>query len=197
MENILQILLLSGIGMGSFFTLSSKNPVHSVLFLILVFICGAGVLLYLGAEFIALIFIIVYVGAIAVLFLFIVMMLDIKLNRTRSTFLKYLPFSLLFGVLFLIEVYISIEDVFLKINFQNSSSNWYLLIDKLSNTELLGQVLYQEFMLCFLLCGILLLIAMLGAIVLTQKFSSARTNEITEKQLSRGEKIFFSFYKIN
>jgi NADH-quinone oxidoreductase subunit J len=197
MENILQILLLSGIGMGSFFTLSSKNPVHSVLFLILVFICGAGVLLYLGAEFIALIFIIVYVGAIAVLFLFIVMMLDIKLNRTRSTFLKYLPFSLLFGVLFLIEVYVSIEDVFMKINFQNSSSNWYLLIDKLSNTELLGQVLYQEFMLCFLLCGILLLIAMLGAIVLTQKFSSARTNEITEKQLSRGENIFFSFYKIN
>ncbi len=194
MENILHLLLIMSISVGSFFVLFSKNPVHSVLFLILVFICGAGILLYVGAEFISLIFIIVYVGAIAVLFLFIVMMLDIKLNQTRML-VQYLPFGIIFGILFLIEIYFSLETVFLQINFKNTTGTWYNLIDKLSNTELLGQILYQEFISCFLLCGILLLIAMLGAIVLTQNFSSNRTNEIVSRQLSRGENIFYSFEK--
>lgn len=195
MENILHNSLLISMLISSLLVLSSKNPVHSVMFLILVFLGGAGILLYLGAEFIALMFIIVYVGAIAVLFLFIVMMLDIKLNRNKVSLLQYLPFGLLFGLLFIFEIYISLDDIFLHIDFKQTNISWYSLIDNITNTEILGQILYQEFLLCFLLCGILLLIAMLGAIVLTQNFSSYKTNEIVTKQLSRGNNGIFLFFK--
>jgi len=195
MENILHQILMVSMIISSLLVLSSKNPVHSVMFLILVFLGGAGILLYLGAEFIALMFIIVYVGAIAVLFLFIVMMLDIKLNRSKTSLLQYLPFGIVFGLLFIIELYMSMNDIFLQINFKETNVSWYSLIDNLTNTELIGQVLYQEFIVCFLLCGILLLIAMLGAIILTQNFSSYKTNEIVAKQLSRGNQGIFLFFK--
>lgn len=197
MENILQNLLLITMGLGSFFVLTSRNHVHSVMFLILVFVSAAGILLYLGAEFIALIFIIIYVGAIAVLFLFIVMMLDIKINRTKNNIMQYVPFGILFASLFILEFYISIDKLLLNIPFKNNNISWYLLIDNLTNIELLGQVLYQEYIICFLLCGVLLLIAMLGAIVLTLNFRSKRTNEITTKQLARGHYPFFLFTKKN
>jgi len=197
MENILQNLLLITMGLGSFFVLTSRNHVHSVMFLILVFISAAGILLFLGAEFIALIFIIIYVGAIAVLFLFIVMMLDIKINRTQNNILQYVPFVLLFISLFLIEFYLSIDNLILNIPFKNTNLNWYLMIDNITNIELLGQILYQEYLICFLLCGVLLLIAMLGAIVLTLNFKSHKSNEITAKQLARGNYPFFLFSKKN
>lgn len=197
MENILQNLLLLTMAVGSFFVLTSRNHVHSVMFLILVFVSAAGILLYLGAEFIALIFIIIYVGAIAVLFLFIVMMLDIKMNRTKNNIMQYVPFGVLFASLFIIEFYISVDNLILNIPFKNNNANWYLLIDNITNIELLGQVLYQEYIICFLLCGILLLIAMLGAIILTINFRSHKTNEITAKQLSRGNYPFFLFSKKN
>src|SRR5690554_5315831 len=144
MENILQNLLLITMGLGSFFVLTSRNHVHSVMFLILVFISAAGILLFLGAEFIALIFIIIYVGAIAVLFLFIVMMLDIKINRTQNNILQYVPFVLLFISLFLIEFYLSIDNLILNIPFKNTNLNWYLMIDNITNIELLGQILYHH-----------------------------------------------------
>lgn len=197
MENIFQNLLLITMGLGSFFVLTSRNHVHSVMFLILVFVSAAGILLYLGAEFIALIFIIIYVGAIAVLFLFIVMMLDIKINRTKSNVMQYVPFGILFASLFILEFYLSIDNLILNVPFKNNNVSWYLLIDNLTNIELLGQVLYQEYIICFLLCGILLLIAMLGAIVLTLNFKSQKTNEITTKQLARGHYPFFLFTKKN
>ncbi len=197
MENILQNLLLITMGLGSFFVLTSRNHVHSVMFLILVFVSAAGILLYLGAEFIALIFIIIYVGAIAVLFLFIVMMLDIKINRSKNNVMQYVPFGILFASLFILEFYLSIDKLILNVPFKNNNISWYLLIDNLTNIELLGQVLYQEYVICFLLCGILLLIAMLGAIVLTLNFRSQRTNEITTKQLARGHYPFFLFTKKN
>ena len=197
MENILQNLLLITMGLGSFFVLTSRNHVLSVMFLILVFVSAAGILLYLGAEFIALIFIIIYVGAIAVLFLFIVMMLDIKINRTKNNIMQYVPFGILFASLFILEFYISVDKLLLNIPFKNNNISWYLLIDNLTNIELLGQVLYQEYIICFLLCGVLLLIAMLGAIVLTLNFRSKRTNEITTKQLARGHYPFFLFTKKN
>lgn len=191
MEHLLHLLLLLIISIGSFFVLFSKNPVQSVLFLILVFVCGAGLLMSIGAEFISLIFIIVYVGVIAVLFLFIVMMLDVKLNQTDMV-MQYIPFGFIFGLIFIFELYLSFETVFVPLNFKNTTEYWYKLIDNLSNIELLGQVLYQEFIICFLLCGILLLIAMLGAIILTQKVASQRTNEIVARQLSRGAVGFYN-----
>lgn len=194
MEILLHYFFLAALGTCSFFVLSSKNPVHSVLFLILVFLSSSGILIYIGAEFIALIFIIVYVGAIAVLFLFIVMMLDIKINKTNFL-TQYIPFGLLVGFLFFMEIFIAVENIFSDQSLNIFNKQWLFLYDNITNIELLGQVLYQEFFISFLLCGILLLIAMLGAIVLTQKFSSLRTNEISSKQLSRGHSIFFMFFK--
>src|SRR5690606_31081386 len=157
-------------GLGSFFVLTSRNHVHSVMFLILVFVSAAGILLYLGAEFIALIFIIIYVGAIAVLFLFIVMMLDIKINRTKNNIMQYVPFGILFASLFILEFYISVDKLLLNIPFKNNNISWYLLIDNLTNIELLGQVLYQVYIICFLLFGVLLLISMIVSIVFTLNF---------------------------
>ena len=192
MENLLHYSFLFIIGFGSFFVLTSRNHVHSVLFLILVFIGAAGLLLYIGAEFIALIFIIIYVGAIAVLFLFIVMMLDIKIKENKRSILQYIPFGIVFVVLVIIEFYLSINNLMLKLSLQTNHTNWYNLIDNLTNTELLGQVLYNEYIICFILCGILLLIAMLGAIILTLNFKSRKTNEITTKQLARNVYPFLS-----
>lgn len=190
MENLFQITMLVNILISSFFVLSSKNPVHSVLFLILVFLSSSGLLLYFGAEFIALIFIIVYVGAIAVLFLFIVMMLNIKIKET-SFLLQYAPFAFFFGILLLMELYLSIDLSFFVPKINTAQPKWILLIDPITNLEVIGQVLYHEFLICFVLCGVLLLIAMLGAIVLTQKFNAKRSNELVSKQLSRNDSSFF------
>lgn len=195
MENIFQNLLLFIMGTSSLFVLTSKNHVHSVMFLILVFIGASGILIFFGAEFISLIFIIVYVGAIAVLFLFIVMMLDIKLNIKKSTFFTYLPFLFLLLLIFTNILYINLNNISVADISTTTTSSWIFLIDKISNTELLGQILFNEFIICFLLCGILLLIAMVGAIVLTQKFSSKKTNELTLRQLARGNYPFYLLKK--
>jgi len=196
MENVLHYFLLTNLALAAIFMLASYNPVHSVLFLILVFLCAASILLFLGAEFVAIIFIIVYVGAIAVLFLFIVMMLNIKLNDTGNSLADNVPFSVILGVVATIQLYFGFHEL-TSIDFidMEEEDSFYSLIDSISNTEMIGQVLYQEFIICFLLCGVLLLIAMLGAIVLTQNFSSKKTNEITTKQLSRGDSVFFLFRK--
>jgi NADH-quinone oxidoreductase subunit J len=200
MDNVLHYFLLINLAFAALCMLASYNPVHSVLFLILVFLCAASILLFLGAEFVAIIFIIVYVGAIAVLFLFIVMMLNIKLNETEYSLSDNIPFVIALGVVSITQLYFAFDEL-TTIGFIDMEEEEIFplplsyLIDSISNTEMIGQVLYQEFILCFLLCGVLLLIAMLGAIVLTQNFSSKKTNEITTKQLSRGDSVFFLFRK--
>lgn len=182
---LFQLCLLSIMLLSSLMVITAKNPVESVLFLILVFLNAAGFLLLIEAEFIALIFLVIYVGAIAVLFLFIVMMLDIKIQRGQSFLIQYAPFGLLFGGLFFLEIFISLESVFSSQGIQTEPYSWYCMFDNLSNIEVLGQILYKEFLFCFLISGILLLIAMIGAIVLTLNFTSYRKNEIIVKQISR------------
>ncbi len=188
-----QTLLLFLMGVSALMVVTSKNPVDSVLFLILVFLNAAGLTFLIEAEFIDLIFIIIYVGAIAVLFLFIVMMLEIKIQRGEGDVAQYLPFALLLGVIFFIQIFLSLEEVFANVSIKSDITSWYLLIDDLTNIEILGQLLYTDFLLCFLLAGILLLIAMIGAIILTLNFNSQRQNEIIARQLSRSADVLVYF----
>jgi len=172
--------------------ISVKNPVHSVLFLILTFIGAAGLLFLLEVEFISLIFIVVYVGAIAVLFLFVVMMLDIKITDLNRNFFKYFPIGSFLGLAFLIEILLMLinllESYYYDAYFlagSKYSTYWIQTVDFITNMELIGQILYTYFFSYFLIAGIILLIAMVGAIVLTLTFNRKARFQTVSKQISR------------
>jgi NADH-quinone oxidoreductase subunit J len=157
--------------------ISARNPVHSVLFLILAFFNAAGLFVLLGAEFIAMILVIVYVGAVAVLFLFVVMMLDINFVELRQGFLQYLPIGGLIGIVLLVELVFILAtwtlapDAAMKINAAAPP------VTEVTNTEAIGRILYTDYVYLFQASGIVLLVAMIGAIVLT-----LRTREGVKKQ---------------
>jgi len=168
--------------------ISVKNPVHSVLFLILTFISAAGLLFLLEIEFISLIFIVVYVGAIAVLFLFVVMMLDIKITDLNRNFLKYFPIGSFLGLAFLIEILLMLTNILESNSYEitdNSYTIWINSIDFITNIESIGQILYTYYFSYFLLAGIILLIAMIGAIVLTLTFNRKARAQSIYKQTAR------------
>jgi NADH-quinone oxidoreductase subunit J len=147
--------------------ISARNPVHSVLFLILAFFNAAGLFVLMGAEFIAFILVIVYVGAVAVLFIFVVMMLDINFVEMRQGFLQYLPVGGLIGTVLLVEM------IFVVTSWAVSPESGALLAAKTpalaqaNNTEALGRLLYTKYIYLFQGAGMILLLAMVGAIVLT------------------------------
>ncbi|HVV43277.1 MAG TPA: NADH-quinone oxidoreductase subunit J [Nitrobacter sp.] len=145
--------------------ISSRNPVHSVLFLILAFVNASGLFILLGAEFLAMILVVVYVGAVAVLFLFVIMMLDVDFAELREGFLEYLPFGLLIGGIFLLELLLVVGGWI--INPTVTKSITAAIPANVSNTEALGLVLYTKYIHYFQLAGLVLLVAMIGAIVLT------------------------------
>ncbi len=146
--------------------ISSKNPVHSVLFLILSFVNASGLFVLLGAEFLAMILVVVYVGAVAVLFLFVVMMLDINFIKLREGFLQYLPFGALLGIVLVIELGILyLTDT--TSNIINSNSSLEPKIYEIENTKMIGEILYTKYFYLFQICGIILLVAMIGSITLT------------------------------
>ena len=146
--------------------ISSKNPVHSVLFLILSFVNASGLFVLLGAEFLAMILVVVYVGAVAVLFLFVVMMLDINFIKLREGFLQYLPFGALLGIVLVIELGILyLTDT--ASNIINSNSSLEPKIYEIENTKMIGEILYTKYFYLFQICGIILLVAMIGSITLT------------------------------
>ena len=152
--------------LSALMVISAKNPVHSVLFLILSFVNAAGLFVLLGAEFLAMILIVVYVGAVAVLFLFVVMMLDINFIKLREGFLQYLPFGALLGIVLVIELGILyLTDTSSNIN--TSLSSLEPSINDLENTKMIGQILYTKYFYLFQICGIILLVAMIGSITLT------------------------------
>jgi NADH-quinone oxidoreductase subunit J len=142
-----------------------RNPVHSVLFLILAFFNSAGLFILLGAEFLAMILIVVYVGAVMVLFLFVVMMLDVDFAQLRAGFVKYLPVGAVVGAILLIELSFVVGSWVLSP--QSLAQRAVPIVDGVSNTVALGQVLYTKYVYFFQSAGIILLIAMIGAIVLT------------------------------
>lgn len=148
--------------------IQSRNPVHSVLFLILVFLNVAALLILLGLDFFAMVLLVVYVGAIAVLFLFVVMMLNIKLAEVNEQKLRYLPIGGFIGLLFLFEMFVIIDnDVCFYDWGVYSFTEWSTLVQNSTNIEAVGQLVYTYFFHDFLLAGIILLVAMIGAIVLT------------------------------
>ena len=152
--------------LSALMVISSKNSVHSVLFLILSFINAAGLFILLGAEFLAMILVIVYVGAVAVLFLFVVMMLDINFIKLREGFLQYLPFGSLLGIVLLTELAI----IFLSDNLTDMNLVEYNKLHsfkEIENTKDIGFILYTDYFYLFQLSGLILLVAMIGSIVLT------------------------------
>lgn len=144
---------------------TSRNPVHSVLFLILAFVNAAGLFLLLGAEFLAMLLVVVYVGAVAVLFLFVVMMLDVDFAELRQGFLQYLPIGGLIGLIFAVELLLVVGAW--VIDPQIVRAPVAAIPANVTNTAALGQVLYTKYIYYFQAAGLVLLVAMIGAIVLT------------------------------
>lgn len=187
----------------------SSSPVQSVIFLILSFCCAAIILFMFHVEFIGLIFIIIYVGAIAVLFLFVIMMLnvknqDVKENNESYSFDTVIS-SILLGACFIPSFFIykyiyylqygSYKDKFFLIFLETeSNSEFVFLIDELLNIEIIGQVLFNYYIVCVLLAGIILLIALVGSIVLTLKFNNSEKSQIANRQLARNDN-FITFFK--
>ena len=152
---------------GGLFTVISRNPVHSVLWLILAFLSSAGLFVLLGAEFVAMLLIIVYVGAVAVLFLFVVMMLDIDFAELKAGMAQYMPLALLIGVILLMQFGMA----FGVWQFADTAEGSRAAIapEGVQNTAALGLILYDQYFLLFQLAGLILLVAMIGAIVLTMR----------------------------
>ena len=162
--------------------ISSKNTVHAVFFLILDFVSVACLFIMLGAEFLGMITLIVYVGAVAVLFLFVVMMININFSELKTGFLDYLPFGMLIGVVIFIELVMMISSWKYKAEFIVAKKIAKPLV---SNTESLGMIIYTDYILFFQISGLILLVAMIGAIVLTfRRKDSLRRQDITT-QVSR------------
>ena len=152
---------------SAFMVIAARNPVHSVLYLILAFFNSAALFLLMGAEFIAMILVIVYVGAVAVLFLFVVMMLDINLAELRQGFLRYLPIGAAVGLVLFAELMLALSVWVIAPGAQSAIAANQAALAKTSNTAAIGKVLYTDYFLLFQASGIVLLVAMIGAIVLT------------------------------
>jgi NADH-quinone oxidoreductase subunit J len=169
------------VGAGAL-VVSSRNPVHSVLFLILAFFNAAGLFVLIGAEFLAMILVIVYVGAVAVLFLFVVMMLDIDFADLRSGFVRYLPIGALVGFVLLAELVLVIGSWVVAPGVSNPVVAGGV---QLSNTRALGDILYTRYLFAFQGAGLILLVAMVGAIVLTLRHRSDVRRQSISAQLAR------------
>ena len=153
----------------------SKNPVNSVLFLVLAFLNSTFLFILIGAEFVGIILAIVYIGAVAILFLFVVMMLDIQITTLMFNIKRYIPLALLFAGVILAEI------IYLTV-FKSSKSNLSEIIRSSNNTEEIGNVLYTKYFIDFQLSGIVLLLAMIGAIVLTHVYRPSIKRQNIDKQ---------------
>jgi NADH-quinone oxidoreductase subunit J len=164
---------------------TARNPVHSVLFLILAFFNAAGLFVLMGAEFLAMILVIVYVGAVAVLFLFVVMMLDIDFVELRQGFVKYLPVGALIGVVLLVELFIVVGGWVTLPETKAAITEPVARLGSLSNTAMLGRLLYTKYVYLFQAAGLILLVAMIGAIVLTLRHREGVRRQNVNRQLRR------------
>jgi NADH-quinone oxidoreductase subunit J len=165
--------------------ISARNPVHSVLFLILAFFNAAGLFVLMGAEFIAMILVIVYVGAVAVLFLFVVMMLDINFVELRQGFLQYLPIGALVGLVLLAELVLIFGSWVVAPDSAERAASPTPVLTETTNTNALGQILYTDYVYLFQTAGLILLVAMIGAIVLTLRSREGVKRQRIGAQVSR------------
>ena len=164
--------------------ISTKNPVHSVLFLILAFFNSAGLFVLMGAEFLAMILVVVYVGAVAVLFLFVVMMLDINFARMREGFLQYLPIGALIGLILLVELAMVLGAWAIAPEAAAVAQLPIPPVEEVPNTEALGNELYTRYVYLFQAAGLVLLVAMVGAIVLTLRRREGVRRQSIARQVS-------------
>jgi NADH-quinone oxidoreductase subunit J len=165
--------------------ISSKNPVHSVFFLIFAFFNSAGLFVLLGAEYIAMTLVIVYVGAVAVLFLFVVMMLDINFAELRQGFLRYLPMGALVAFIVLVEL-VAVYYASLQTPSPLAAPSQVIpAVAEVSNTKAIGKVLYTDYIYAFQLAGVVLLVAMIGAITLTLRSRPGVRKQNISKQIAR------------
>jgi NADH-quinone oxidoreductase subunit J len=166
--------------------ISSRNPVHSVLFLILAFVNAAGLFVLMGAEFLAMILIVVYVGAVAVLFLFVVMMLDVDFTELRQGFLTYLPIGVVVGGILLAELLVVVGAWAIEPGVANFITAPIPPAADVNNTQAIGLVLYTRYVYFFQAAGLILLVAMVGAIVLTlQHKPNVRRQNIADQVARR------------
>ncbi len=176
--------LFAGICVASaVMVIAARNPVHSVLFLILAFVNAAGLFVLLGAEFLAMILVVVYVGAVAVLFLFVVMMLDVDFAELRQGFLQYVPVGVLVGVIFLAELLLVVGTWTLGPGLPTTITA--PIPTGITNTEALGLVLYTRYIYFFQAAGLILLVAMVGAIVLTLRHKPGVKRQNIAEQVAR------------
>ncbi|MCZ8374508.1 MAG: NADH-quinone oxidoreductase subunit J [Beijerinckiaceae bacterium] len=180
--------LFSGLLIASaVMVVSSRNPVHAVLFLILAFFNAAGLFLLMGAEFLAMILIVVYVGAVAVLFLFVVMMLDVDFAELRQGFLQYLPLGTVISLIFFIEIALVVGTWQLAPEALNMRKAAAAQPIDAMNARALGRVLYTEYVYFFQAAGLILLVAMIGAIVLTLRERVGVKRQDVMAQNARGK----------
>ena len=185
--------------LSAFCTVTSKNPIHSVLFLVFVFFNTAGLLILLGVEFLAMLFLIVYVGAVAVLFLFVMMMLNVKISESKSSIYRYLPIGLFLSILFLFEIFLIVEgdlnsvESLVFVNLDNKTlqndflvnSSWIDSLISPTNVDVIGSVLFTYYSYFFIMASVILLVAMIGAIALTLHRRSDIRRQDIYKQLQR------------
>jgi NADH-quinone oxidoreductase subunit J len=176
--------LFAGLCVASaFMVIAAKNPVHSVLYLILAFVNAAGLFVMIGAEFLAMILIVVYVGAVAVLFLFVVMMLDVDFAELKQGSLQYLPIGLLIGGIFIAELLLVVGAWVIGPGVPQAIVA--PIPAAISNTEAIGLVLYTKYVYFFQAAGMILLVAMIGAIVLTLRHKERVRRQSIAAQVSR------------
>ena len=177
--------------------ISARNPIHSVLFLVLVFCNTAGLLILLETEFLAMLFLIVYVGAIAVLFLFVVMMLNVRITELNESILRYIPIGGLILIIFLFEILsivngdlvplfstklLAFNNDYFILNQNLKTQIWSNQIDPITNVAAIGELLYTYYVYCFMVASLTLLVAMIGAILLTmRKRTNVRKQEIFDQ----------------
>ncbi|HEV8027286.1 MAG TPA: NADH-quinone oxidoreductase subunit J [Stellaceae bacterium] len=180
----------------SVMVVSARNPVHSVLFLILAFFNAAALFLLLGAEFLALILVIVYVGAVAVLFLFVVMMLDIDFAELRRGFITYLPIGALIGLMLFLELFLAFAAWTVAPDVAKSIAAPTPALSGLTNTQALGALIYTRYVYAFQTAGMVLLVAMVGAIVLTLRARVGVRRQKIAVQLARRRQETLAIVKV-
>ena len=193
--NAIFFYLFAGVCIASaVMVIVSRNPVHSVLFLILAFVNAAGLFMLMGAEFLAMILIVVYVGAVAVLFLFVVMMLDVDFAELRHGFLNYLPVGFLVGAILLAELVFVVIGTVIKPGVAKVITA--PIAGDISNTQALGLVLYTRYVYFFEAAGMILLVAMIGAIVMTLQHKPGVKRQNIADQNARGRSSAIDVVKV-
>ncbi|CTQ54822.1 NADH-quinone oxidoreductase subunit J [Roseibium album] len=184
--NALFFYLFAGVTLASgLMVIASRNPVTSVLFLILAFVNSAGLFILLGAEYLALLLVVVYVGAVAVLFLFVVMMLDVDFVELRQGFLQYLPIGGLVGLILMVELLMGVGAWVISPEILNHGAEPMPALSETSNIQALGSVLYTKYIFYFQVAGLVLLVAMIGAIVLTLRHKPNVRRQSIPEQVGR------------